>query len=110
MDSFGRGIPPVTSPAFAGAGYRPVAPEEPCRRAGNQMIDLYNLPLPMIFLGGLTLIWGVSELGWRVATRRSGPSTNINTLEGAMIGLLALIIGFTFSMALSRFEARRSAV
>src|SRR4051794_1653550 len=74
------------------------------------MVDVYDVPLPAIFLGGLALIWGVSELGWRVATRRSGPSTNINTLEGAMIGLLALIIGFTFSMALSRFEARRAAV
>jgi len=74
------------------------------------MIDLYDVPLPAIFLGGLALIWGVSEVGWRVATRRSGQSTNINTLEGAMIGLLALLIGFTFSMALSRFEARRNAV
>jgi len=27
-----------------------------------------------------------------------------------MLGLLALIIGFTFAMALSRFEARREAV
>ena len=27
-----------------------------------------------------------------------------------MLGLLALIIGFTFAMALSRFEARRAAV
>jgi hypothetical protein len=31
----------------------------------------------------------------------------VPTLEGAILGLLALMIGFTFSMALSRFEARR---
>lgn len=73
-------------------------------------MDLYNVPLPVIFLAGLALIWGASEVGWRLAIRRSGQSTNINTLEGAMIGLLALLIGFTFSMALSRFEARRDAV
>jgi hypothetical protein len=34
----------------------------------------------------------------------------VTTLEGAMLGLLALMIGFTFAVALSRFEARRDAV
>jgi hypothetical protein len=74
------------------------------------MIDLYNVPLPVIFLIGLALIWGVSELGWRLGQRGDGHSTNIGTLESAAAGLLALIIGFTFAMALSRFEARRDAV
>jgi hypothetical protein len=74
------------------------------------VIDLYDLPLPVIFLCGLALIWGVSELGWRIGARRPTPSTNIGTLESAMLGLLALLIGFTFAMALSRFEARRDAV
>src|SRR3954453_18724021 len=76
----------------------------------DQMIDLYHLPLPVVFLGSLALIWGVSEVGWRRGLRGDGRSTNIDTLEGAMIGLLALIIGFTFAMALTRFEARRDAV
>src|SRR3954467_2094468 len=74
------------------------------------MIDLYHLPLPVIFLGSLALIWGVSEVGWRRGLRGDGRSTNIATLESATIGLLALIIGFTFAMALTRFEARRDAV
>jgi len=74
------------------------------------MIDLYHVPLWVIFLIGLALIWGVSELGWQLGARSAGQSTNIGTLEGAMIGLLALLIGFTFAMALSRFEARRDAV
>src|SRR5262249_53666811 len=34
----------------------------------------------------------------------------VSTLESAILGLLALMIGFTFAMALSRFEARRAAV
>jgi hypothetical protein len=29
----------------------------------------------------------------------------VTPLEGAILGLLALMIGFTFAMALSRFEA-----
>ncbi len=74
------------------------------------MIDLYHVPLPVIFLSGLALIWGVSELGWRYGQRSEGHSTNISTLESATAGLLALMIGFTFAMALSRFEARRDAV
>jgi len=74
------------------------------------MIDLYRAPLLLIFLCGLALIWGVSEVGWRLGQRGDGHSTNIGTLESATAGLLALIIGFTFAMALSRFEARRDAV
>jgi len=35
---------------------------------------------------------------------------NVSTLEGAAIGLLALMVGFTFAMSLSRFEARRDAI
>ena len=35
---------------------------------------------------------------------------NVPTLEGAVLGLLALMIGFTFAMALSRYEARVDAV
>ena len=30
---------------------------------------------------------------------------NISTLESAVLGLMALMIGFTFAMALSRFES-----
>jgi hypothetical protein len=74
------------------------------------MIDLYNLPLPVIFVCGLALIWGASEVGWRLADRREGQSPNIGTLESATLGLLALLVGFTFAMALARFEARRDAV
>ena len=74
------------------------------------MIDLYDLPLPAIFVIGLALIWGASELGWQSGQRRDGESSNIGTLESATAGLLALLIGFTFAMALTRFEARRDAV
>jgi uncharacterized membrane protein len=75
------------------------------------MIDLYVYSLLTIFLVGLAAIFAVSELGWRLGKRNEGGGgANISTLESAMLGLLALIIGFTFAMALSRFEARREAV
>ena len=75
------------------------------------MFDLYNYPLLMVYVVGLAVILAVSEIGWQLGVRVEGRGgSNISTLESAMLGLLALIIAFTFSMALSRFEARRDAV
>ena len=75
------------------------------------MIDLYIYSLGTIFLVGLATIFAASEVGWQLGVRRAGRAGgNVPTLESAMLGLLALIIGFTFAMALSRFEARRAAV
>jgi hypothetical protein len=75
------------------------------------MIDLYGYSLLTIFLVDLAVIWAVSELGWQIGTRSHGRGgSSVSTLESAMLGLVALIIGFSFAMALSRFEARRDAV
>jgi hypothetical protein len=74
------------------------------------MIDLYGYSLPTIFVGGLVVILAVSELGWQLGTRSGGRGgRNFSTLESAMLGLMALIIGFSFAMALSRYDARRDA-
>jgi len=75
------------------------------------MINLYTYSLGTIFLVGLAIIFAASEIGWQLGARHGGRAGgNVSTLESAMLGLLALIIGFTFAMALSRFEARRVAV
>lgn len=75
------------------------------------MIDLYNYSLLTIFLVGLAVILAASEIGRRLGVHAgSRGGDNVSTLESAMLGLLALIIGFTFAMSLSRFEARRDAV
>ena len=50
-------------------------------------------------------------IGRQLGVRASGRGgDNVSTLEGAILGLLALMIGFTFAMALARFETRRDAV
>ena len=69
-------------------------------------IDAHSLLA--IFAVSLVLIVGAGETGHWLGVRaaRQGASA-VSTLEGAILGLLALMIGFTFSMALSRFEARR---
>jgi hypothetical protein len=83
------------------------------------MFDLYNYSLPTIFLIGVAVILAAIEIGRLLGVRtvgRNGDNAsapeddNVSTLESAVLGLLALMIAFTFAMALSRFEARRDAV
>ncbi len=75
------------------------------------MFNLSNYPLAAIFFIGLAAILIVSEFGCRLGVRaKSEVGSNFTTLESAMLGLLALMLAFTFSMALSRFEARRDAL
>jgi uncharacterized membrane protein len=75
------------------------------------MLDLYNYSLLTIFMVGLAAILVAIEIGhWLGVHASNQGDDNVSTLEGAIIGLLALIVGFTFAMALARFEARREAV
>jgi hypothetical protein len=73
------------------------------------MIDLTIYALPIIFAVSVVLILVASEIchyfGLRVARE-----ANISTLEAAMLGLLALMISFTFAMAMTHFDERRDAV
>lgn len=69
----------------------------------------------VIYLTMIISIGGGVEAGAAVARRwRQGPVSDadrvLSMLAAPSIGLLALMIGFTFSMALSRSDARRSAV
>lgn len=56
-----------------------------------------------------------AELGYRLGRRgrniHDEPTrTQIISIQGATLGLLALLLGFTFAMALSRFEYRKQMV
>ena len=75
------------------------------------MIDPNDYPLPAILLVSLVVILGAGEIGrWFGARATRYGEDSVSTLEGAILGLLALMIGFSFAMALSRFEARRDTV
>ena len=75
------------------------------------MFDLSNYSPAVVLLIGLPAILAISEMGWQLGIRTKGHiGGNITTLESAMLGLLALMLAFTFSMALTRFEARRDAI
>src|SRR5271166_6686919 len=75
------------------------------------MVELSSYPLLLVFLVSSIVILAASEIGRQLGVRASGRGgDNVSTLEGAILGLLALMIGFTFAMALARFETRRDAV
>jgi len=78
---------------------------------GGVTMDLHEYQLLPIFLASLVVVLGATELGRFLGARvgdRGGDQ--VFTLESAVLGLLALMIAFTFAMALSRFESRRDAV
>lgn len=75
------------------------------------LFDVNEFSLLVIFPVSLILILGAGEVGhWLGERAAARGAPGVSTLEAAILGLLALMIGFTFSMALSRFEARRDGV
>ena len=81
-------------------------------RGGSvQMIGLTDYALLSIFLVSLIVVLTASEIGrWLGLRARDRGGDSVATLESAVLGLLALMLGFTFAMALSRFEDRRDAI
>jgi hypothetical protein len=64
-----------------------------------------------LFLGMLVLL----EIGRRIGVRRlakdpEGATVGVGTVEGAVFGLLALLVAFTFSGAAARFDTRRQLI
>ncbi len=60
-------------------------------------------------------ILGCLEIGWRIRSKgltqeTSNSDAGLNALDGAVFGLMGLLIAFTFSGAASRFEGRRSLI
>ena len=75
--------------------------------------DLYGLNMAILGPVTIILIGGAAELGSWLGLRFRGAPTEgaaISTLTGAALGLLALLLAFSFSIALSRYDARRNMV
>jgi hypothetical protein len=80
--------------------------EEP----NNVLWQTNELVLLLAVLAGFLAI---TELGFRLAKRRGhrgdeGAKDHLNNLQGAVLGLLALLLGFTLYMAASRYDDRRT--
>ena len=75
----------------------------------------YSVDEWLIALVMLALLLLATEGGFRAGRKvRSGldegAKAQVGTIAGAVLGLLALLLGFTFSMALSRFDLRKQLV
>jgi hypothetical protein len=76
---------------------------------------LYALPAPLIALLLLVSLAGITWVGLRLGRRRAGTGTeayraHVSAAQGSLLGLLALLMGFTFSMSLQRYDARSQAL
>ena len=76
---------------------------------------LYRVNEWVILGVSITLFLVAIEAGFRLGRRNrlsvsEHAKSQINTIQGAMLGLLALLLGFTFAMAISRFEVRKQLV
>ena len=64
----------------------------------------------LLWLGMLLLLETGRRLGLRQRERSQNAGSGFGAIEGAVFGLLALLIAFTFSGAASRFDARRALI
>ena len=76
---------------------------------------LYHEPLLVITLVLLALLTLADEAGYRLGARERRPPSDavraqVGTIQGALLALFALILGFTFSMAVARYDLRKQAV
>lgn len=73
-----------------------------------------NMRPTVFFLLSLALLWIGMALGSRIRSRRGKAideeSKIITVLEGSMLTLYGLLLGFTFSMAVSRYDLRKALV
>ncbi len=76
---------------------------------------LYGLSGPLIALVILALLLLAIEAGTRLGLRGAAATSEasrsqINAVQGSVIGVLALMLGFTFSISLERFNSRSVAL
>jgi hypothetical protein len=76
---------------------------------------LYDTSIPVIAIGLLALIVAAMELGRYIGRRHADHVDEVShagavAAQGAVLGLLALLLGFTFSLALGHYDARTTAV
>jgi hypothetical protein len=81
--------------------------------AGVEHLDA--IPLPVLLATMIALLLLTIESGyrlgcWRRLRQPDERDAPVGAMVGSVLGLLALVLGFTFSLSASRFDARRQAV
>lgn len=92
-------------------------PSMPLHKGINAMNSdlLYGISQGWIFVLIVVLFYAFAEAGIRLGHRASAKISkeaygHVSTIEGALLGLLALLLGFAFSMSMGRYDDRRSVV
>lgn len=89
--------------------------EVPRKKISDIPSSMYELNEWLLVGLSLLFFYASTEIGFRYGRKargsiRSEAYPHIATIEGALLGLLALLLGFAFSMSMSRYDARRSVV
>ena len=76
---------------------------------------LYSVDSGLIIIGLFIALLAALEIGSRLGRKSrsqidDAAKSQVNSLQGAIIGLLALLLAFTLSMAISRYDTRRQLV
>jgi len=71
------------------------------------MLRLTDYPL-VTFTMALLALWASAQLGARFARNIEDVREDFNTILGATLTLLGLVVGFTFSMAVGRYDQRKN--
>ena len=74
---------------------------------------LYGSNLGAILLGTLLILLLSLMIGYWVGHRagtKDGQDSQVTTIQAAVMGLLGLLLAFTFSMAAARYDLRRNLV
>jgi hypothetical protein len=75
------------------------------------MINLMDFPL-LVFLGSFIALWASTRFGERILNRHlkldKDVEKDMSVILGSALTLLGLIIGFSFSMAVSRYDQRKN--
>src|SRR5688572_14882726 len=77
------------------------------------MLDtFFQIPTYILFVIVFFLIFFFNGLGYRYKKRQltkypGQVKEGMGSIEGSMLGVMSLLLGFSFSVAVSKFEARR---
>ncbi len=76
---------------------------------------LFGFDQLLVLLISLVMLYVSIEAGYRYGTRfaertSEAVQSHVATIEAALLGLMALLLGFAFSMALTRFDIRKQLV
>src|SRR5581483_1114088 len=75
------------------------------------MWSFYEVPIPVLFVTTVVLIFASSEAAYHFAQKADETErSDAGTLSAAALGLLALLLAFSFSIALGKYDSRREAV